>query len=254
MACLTTNSSLASSGSSPNLLFNHENVTVQASRSPSSGSSPNISRNQSQRQPLWHQVLEVPKAATHRLVVNGETQLICNILEGDSALAARHVERMGLWLPPLYEGANEQLVNLEPVIGQSCNREQTGSLLERNDAWMLVHRNLPTDTDDIPITLRQIGTSIRYSTPLRHRFVLPSTYSFFTLTTSPLFPILSSSNYTDFLNPDSDRCRTQLTNSNTNHRFFHVAAAELEFLSWSWRSMINSLYLTRRSKHNASIL
>ncbi|MED6132572.1 hypothetical protein PIB30_020218 [Stylosanthes scabra] len=72
-----------------------------------------------------------PKAATDRLAVDGETRLVCDILEGDIALAPRHVERMSLWSPPLYEGADERLVNFEPSIGQSCNQEQTGPLHER---------------------------------------------------------------------------------------------------------------------------
>ncbi|MED6107126.1 hypothetical protein PIB30_011141 [Stylosanthes scabra] len=69
---------------------------------------------------LWHHVLEVPKAAIHRLAVDGEIQLVRDILKGDGALAPRHVERMSLQSPPLYEGADERLVNLEPALGQSC--------------------------------------------------------------------------------------------------------------------------------------
>ncbi|MED6157797.1 hypothetical protein PIB30_026875 [Stylosanthes scabra] len=94
---------------------------VQPLPVPSGGPHPNHHRCT-----LWHHVLEVPKATTHMLAVDGETQLVRDILECDSALAPRHVERMSLWSPPLYEGADERLVNLEPAFGQSCNREQTG--------------------------------------------------------------------------------------------------------------------------------
>ncbi|MED6156310.1 hypothetical protein PIB30_013342 [Stylosanthes scabra] len=75
--------------------------------------------------PIQHKRHNVPKACTHCLTVNGEPQLLCNVLERNSALAPRHVERMGLWAPPLYEGTDERVIDalasLRISLTKSCS-------------------------------------------------------------------------------------------------------------------------------------
>ncbi|MED6137585.1 hypothetical protein PIB30_066265 [Stylosanthes scabra] len=131
-----TRSSLGHSWSSSKVRVNHPKVTVQASYSRSGGIWPNISSNHSHRDLPVPFSISCSKYQRHPLTGYQKPQLVCNVLERNNALAPRHVERMGLKAPPLYEGTDHRLINLELVIAQTCHREQPGPLHVRFNPWM----------------------------------------------------------------------------------------------------------------------
>ncbi|MED6211696.1 hypothetical protein PIB30_076187 [Stylosanthes scabra] len=62
-----------------------------------------------------HLLTRIRQTTDDRLPVHGKPKLICHVFQHNHILPSRHVEGVHLRAPPIYERANQRLIQLEPM-------------------------------------------------------------------------------------------------------------------------------------------